>query len=61
MRTSPNSLFIEQTSLPVNRFEARLAEELDQRTEFAWTTSVSDSVDTSTGDNKVTVTISKTW
>lgn len=31
------TLIAEQTQLPVNRFDARLAEELDQRTEFSWT------------------------
>jgi hypothetical protein len=40
MRTSPSSLFIDQASLPVSRFDARLAEELDQRTEFFWSTTI---------------------
>lgn len=56
-----SSLITEQTQLPVSRFDARLAEELDQRTEFAWTTSVSDTVDTGTGDNKITITTARTW
>ena len=34
-----SSLIAEQTQLPINRFDARLAEELDQRTEFSWTQS----------------------